>query len=342
MKLLLLVLSLGAIQFTIGPADAAQLRYTFTGTLNESLGDLPEGTPFEGSWTVTVPQAGTPFVGGPPGATEGRRYRYDEFRIVIAGEVFAQQDSELVFVSTTDLLEDPVLITFWPSGFSSDLSVTSATLFPSGQVPTTQFGAQVWKIGVTFNSDGQIWNNFALPLDETLLAQLEGAAVFDFLDGSGRVLGAIDSFNVALVPLPPAWLLSASCIAALAASRRQRRSSAETYHLQYHLQSGSMPWSLTGGSASCRWTRWWQTLGCGWCPDDRHGGRPGRLPRAPSRAAGNRKQPVRPVRLARAGRPQRADGGLAAVRGPRGWDDAAGGRRRGQAVAGGALIGEPG
>ena len=226
MKALLLVLSLCALPLVNGTARAEQLRYSFMGTLNDSLGDLPAGTTFEGSWTLSVPQTGAPFMEGPPGASEGRQYRYDQFSLTIAGEVFVRQGADRVLVSTTDLLGDPSLLLFWPSGFSSDFSVSTGDLFPSGDVPDTRFGAKVWRIGVTFNSDGQTWNDFALPIDDALLAQMSGGVVFDTLD-VGSVTGGVSQIQIAPVPLAPAWVFSVSCFAAIAVVRRHRGQSTE-------------------------------------------------------------------------------------------------------------------
>lgn len=203
-------------------AEAQSLRYAFTGTLNESLGDLPAGAPFEGSWTLSVPQTGVPFVEGPPGATSGRRYAYQEFSVRIADASFSQQARDLVFVSTTDLQGDPLLTSFWPSGFSSDFSVSSGDLFPSGDAPDTSFGAQVWRVAVVFNADGQTWNDFALPTDAAVLAAMDGGVRFSTLD-AGDAFGGITGITITAVPLPPAWILTLAAVAAVATRRRIQR-----------------------------------------------------------------------------------------------------------------------
>lgn len=217
LPILLLVLSC-----TPPTADAQSLRYAFTGTLNESLGDLPAGTPFEGRWTLSVPQTAVPFVEGPPGATTGRRYAYEEFSVRIADASFNQQAREFVFVSTTDLLGDPLLTSFWPSGFSSDFSVSSGDLFPSGDVPDTSFGAQIWRVAVVFNADGQIWDDLALPTDAAVLAAMDGGVRFSTLD-AGDVFGGITGVTITAVPLAPAWILSLAAVAAVATRRRIQR-----------------------------------------------------------------------------------------------------------------------
>jgi hypothetical protein len=220
MKALVLLLFLACL-----PASAVQastLRYAFTGVLNEELGELPAGTPFDGSWSITLPQAGVPFSAGPPGTTTGRQYTSDNFTLRIADTIFSGQGGNFVFVSTTDLLDDPQLTSIWPSGFSSDFSVSSGSLFPSGDVPDASFGAKIWRIGVTFNEDGQAWDDFALPTDAGMLNLMDGGVRFENLDASD-VFGGITGITVTTVPLPPAWALTLAGLFVMATRRRAQR-----------------------------------------------------------------------------------------------------------------------
>jgi len=206
-------------------AHAVTLRYSYAGVLNEGLGDLPVGSAFWGSWVMELPQAGTPFTERPPDAVEGRVYRYESFSVRIGGETFSQQTRDLVFVATTDVSDRPEFLPFWPSGFSSDLSVDSGPLFVAGEEPETVFGARVWRVAASFNRDGRLWNDYALPADASLLAQMDGAVLFDTLD-RGRVTGAIQSITITPVPLPATGAsMGAGLLALGMVGRRQARRS---------------------------------------------------------------------------------------------------------------------
>lgn len=219
MQLSKALLLCAAAVFTAGPAHAALFEYQFSGTVTRTTAGstVAEGDSFHGSWRVNTDQPGVSFT-----ATDfdSRQYDLGGIRVELDGET-ALMDGGLVFVSESVI--DPLFLSTWPSGFSSDY--VANVLSPRDP----HWSVELIRTQLVFSYDGLgIWNQLALPGDFNFLDNAVASAIifetFDEEFGSGGVIiGRIDSVVATPVPVPSSILLLAPAVASLVTRRRLHR-----------------------------------------------------------------------------------------------------------------------
>ncbi len=243
-------------------ANAALVRYEFSGTLRDGIpgdpicnefGDcqpqtfLPPGAPFSGGWTVDVNQIGRPYPFNFPGLeTEGTLYRTEQLNIQLGGVRMTRGPADNLYL-TTALVPD--FTDIWMSGYSSDYTVSGPT-FDDDDEPL--LGAlRVWRIDISFSHDGNdLWVDFALPQDAAFFPAMDVATVMHLLTSFGDVIGDIDSLSATPVPLPPMFpIFSVGIWLVLARGSKGRK---DRHHQGWQAVLGLACWCRPQTEPSCR------------------------------------------------------------------------------------------